>query len=940
MTDYMIKILIVEDERIVAEDIESSLIARGYETTAIVSSGEAALKAVEAEKPDVILMDIVISGQWSGIETSAIIKKKYGIPVVFVTAYADESTLEKAKLTEPFGYLVKPFNEKDIKSAIELAIFRHSMEKKLRESEAWLGTTLRSLAEGVIATGNDGRVTFMNPAASDMIGIELDNAENVLLGKLFHVFTEDGLEVADPVLQVLESGEVVKGQSSHLLTAHSGKSLNIKYSAAPIKNPRNEVLGVVLVMSDVTRQRKAQDQLKAERDFNDTLLRITPAFFIAIDAVGKTIMMNETVCSLLGYQKEDVAGKDFIDTFIPDYQKAEMRTLISQMTDFTEVVTHENRLKAKDGKEVLVEWHGKPVHNNLNELDFYFIMGMDITSRRQTEEALIMSEERYRGLFETMEQGVVYYGIDGKIISCNPSAEKILGMSMYEMAGRSAIDACWDTINENGTSIGFKEHPVLKSLDQGTPVAKTVIGIISPEGKRCWLLLDATPVYHAHEVKPVSVFTTFSDITRRREIELKLERRNTQLNSINTIARSVGSTLDIHSIMDTALKEVLRLAGFPSGTFFLYKDKREEIDHDIKVNIKDPIPQLLNKTACLKKTNYRKLLSRGVVKVWQLDELIKQTDSFQENGLNSFEELQYVIAIPIREGDYIIGGVNLVGGASKLPDIAEMDFFISIGHHIGLAIKNGRLYNETNETLEKLKIAQDKLIESEKLIGLGALASNVVHEIGNPLAAISNSVQVLQGRVQLEGKMKELMDIIGWEADRLERSVNELREFSRPKKYNFVASDIREVVIKSIQILSQDLELVFGRKIYKNFSKQLPLIKIDSDAIEQVAINLLKNALQAVSEGGVVNLRLKVSGKSSAQMIVFDVKDDGPGIAKEEQKKIFEPYFTTKARGMGLGMHIVKENIKAHGGRLDIISEPGKGTIMRVQLPVEREQNG
>ncbi|MDR4505993.1 MAG: response regulator [Candidatus Scalindua sp.] len=124
------KIMIVEDEWITAEDIKMSLQSLGYSVTSISSSGDAAIKNAEKDKPDLVLMDIVLQGEMDGIETANQIRSRFHIPIIYLTAYADDEVLERAKLTEPSGYIVKPFLNEDLKIAIELALYKHKTEKE------------------------------------------------------------------------------------------------------------------------------------------------------------------------------------------------------------------------------------------------------------------------------------------------------------------------------------------------------------------------------------------------------------------------------------------------------------------------------------------------------------------------------------------------------------------------------------------------------------------------------------------------------------------------------------------------------------------------------------------------------------------------------------------------------------------------------------------
>ena len=167
-----VRILVVEDESVVAKDIQWSLKSLGYSICAWASSGEEALEKVEALKPDLVLMDIVLKGGVDGVEAAERIRTNFDIPVVYLTAYADEHTLQRAKVTEPFGYILKPFEERELHTTIEVALYKHKMERRIKESQHWLATTLKSISDGVITTNTEGHVTFLNVNAEALIGLE------------------------------------------------------------------------------------------------------------------------------------------------------------------------------------------------------------------------------------------------------------------------------------------------------------------------------------------------------------------------------------------------------------------------------------------------------------------------------------------------------------------------------------------------------------------------------------------------------------------------------------------------------------------------------------------------------------------------------------------------------------------------------------------------
>jgi len=170
------RILVVEDEAIVAKNLQRRLERINYSVPAIVATGEDAITKVKLQQPDLVLMDIVLQGVMDGIEAAEKIRANYDIPVIYLTAYADKKTLERAKKTEPFGYMTKPFDDKELSITIEMALYKHRMEKKLKERESWLSTTLKSIGDAVIATDGAGRVIFMNPVAVSLTGWQQEEA--------------------------------------------------------------------------------------------------------------------------------------------------------------------------------------------------------------------------------------------------------------------------------------------------------------------------------------------------------------------------------------------------------------------------------------------------------------------------------------------------------------------------------------------------------------------------------------------------------------------------------------------------------------------------------------------------------------------------------------------------------------------------------------------
>ncbi len=179
------QILIVEDEKIIALDLQRRLEKFGYRVSGMSTTGEDAIAKAEELHPDIVLMDIMLGGKVDGIDAAVTIKDRYQIPIIFLTAYADEKTLERAKNAEPMGYIMKPFKERELYSTIDIALYKFNLDKELHQQKKWLSAVLDSIGDGIIATDEAGNVRFMNPVAERLTGWDETEARGKRLSKVF-----------------------------------------------------------------------------------------------------------------------------------------------------------------------------------------------------------------------------------------------------------------------------------------------------------------------------------------------------------------------------------------------------------------------------------------------------------------------------------------------------------------------------------------------------------------------------------------------------------------------------------------------------------------------------------------------------------------------------------------------------------------------------------
>jgi len=307
------QILIVEDEAIIAADLQIKLEQIGYEVVGIASQGLEAVQMAQELNPDLILMDIQLEGTLDGIQAAEKLHSQRDIPVIFLTAHSDQTTLARAKLGGTFGYILKPFDDRELSTQIELALYKHQAESRLREQRELLRVTLSSIGEAVIATDAKCRVTFINPVAASLTGRAMDQATGKPLQDVFQVVDEHtGQYIQDPMKAVLETGKIVKLSNHYMLIGADGSKVPVNMSGAPIRDKEGGTRGVVLVFRDISPQRRAE----AEKDVIIADLK---------EAMGKirTLSGLLPICSACKKIRDDQGYWNQIEAYIRERSEAE-----------------------------------------------------------------------------------------------------------------------------------------------------------------------------------------------------------------------------------------------------------------------------------------------------------------------------------------------------------------------------------------------------------------------------------------------------------------------------------------------------------------------------------------------------------------------------------------------------------------------------------------
>lgn len=276
------KLVIVEDEAILALDLERFLRSAGYDVRGVAADAESAVSLVEHEKPDLVLMDIHLQGPQDGVATALELRQRFGVPVVYLTAHGDPRTIDRARSTEPMGYLLKPFKKPDLENVVNIALARRHLEQTLRRREAMLQATLSSVGDGILTADAGQAVTWLNPAAAQLLGSDAQALLHRKLGDVLEV-NEGAAAIEDAIDQAMHNGTVPF--TAALSLAKGTRS--VVGSAAGLTDG-HDAFGVVVTLRDLTELLEARRRL----EFSERLAAIGTLAASVAHEVNNPLLVN------------------------------------------------------------------------------------------------------------------------------------------------------------------------------------------------------------------------------------------------------------------------------------------------------------------------------------------------------------------------------------------------------------------------------------------------------------------------------------------------------------------------------------------------------------------------------------------------------------------------------------------------------------------------
>lgn len=763
------------------------------------------------------------------------------------------------------------------------------------------------------------------------------------------------------------------------------------YIARPISNRE-----LVSRINTMMRIKRTETELRIQKEWLRVTLTSAGDGVITTDSQGRVTLMNPVAEEITGWSGDEAIGEPIEAIF--SLQDKDFINPVRQVLENGSPIYLESYalLLAKDGRQVPIADSAAPIRGEDGQLQGVILLFQDVTEKYRIQEALRKSEEKFRTLFETMSEGVVYQDAEGNITSANPAAERILGLSLDQMQGKTSMDPRWKALDEHGNELPGEKHPAMIALRTGKKVENHIQGIFVPEREKyAWMIVNAIPQFKEGSDKPYQVYATFTDITERRQAEEALKESEDRFKKLSSFTFE-GIVIHNNAIAIDANQSFVRMLGYEREEIIgmnLFKLIHPD-DHEItKVNLSKQIAtpyqiRVIRKdgstfyaevearnisynneffrVACVRDITERVRAQQKIEKLAKFPSenpypILRVADnghliyanaaseSLLENwgsqkGQLLPEKWREVIFAALESGQQKRSEARYNDRVLSLTfvPVAEMGYVNVYGLDITQRVEFEQKILQYQEQLEEmvvqrtqqLKVAQEKMFRQEKLATIGQLAGGIAHELRQPLSVISNAVYFLQTVLEDPSeKVAEYLALLDEETHNANHIIADLLEFARTGKVNPEAVAVPNLVTDILAKHPPPQAVT----VKPHFPDHLPQAEVDPGHLRQALANLIENAYDAMTAGGRLSIFGEAYSENGDHSLRITVQDTGNGIPPKNLEKIFEPLFTTKARGIGLGLAVTKSLIEGNGGAIEVKSVEGEGSKFHVYLPLVRK---
>ncbi len=539
----------------------------------------------------------------------------------------------------------------------------------------------------------------------------------------------------------------------------------------------------------------------------------------------------------------------------------------------------------------------------------------DITDRKR-------AEEKYRTLVSGVQEGVFISTPQGRFLDFNDALLRMTGYeNREELLGIDIPAAFYANTSDR--------ERLTKLLQQHGTVADFEFEMRRKDGEIRTMLESSIAVRDA--AGNVTAYQGFLlDITERKQAECEIRRRNRELIVLNSIAQTLTESMDLSDSLHRTLRQMAELFNLDATSLYLFDQEGTQLRRIAAVGHRSefathfpPVsvnPELMQHIKSVRATF---LSAQG----------LSLPPIFRDAQLK--EEIVAAYLVVLWSKDHVIGGLVVGSRTPREFSAADVNLLIAVGSQISSAIERSILYEQTRQAYENLRRTQEQLLHSEKLAAVGQLISGVAHELNNPLTAILGYSQLLTSSGQMGPQGMEYADKLYKQAQRTHRIVQNLLSFGRQHKPERVPVQINQALEETLALRDYDLRM-HNIRIHLDLAENLPVISADPHQLQQVFLNMVNNAVDAILEHSTEG-DLWVRTGLDGDRFSIEFTDSGPGV--QDASRVFDPFYTTKpvGKGTGLGLSICYGIITEHGGIIRVRNIPARGASFTIELPRQPE---